>query len=160
MYIIYIISLPSLSLFASLPLLTYLSLLPSLSFTLLSLPLLPTLCFPPSTSHPLLPSFSLPLQLFVHNFVHGDLHPGNILVQDPSVDDPKLVLLDCGIATSLGPIDLENFHSVFTAIVKGEGAKVADLFLGVQQCDTVDEYRQEMADLVNTSIHNLNLKEV
>ena len=109
-----------------------------------------------STSFPSL--FSL--QLFVHNFVHGDLHPGNILVQDPSAEDPKLVLLDCGIATSLGQIDLENFHSVFTAIVRGEGAKVADLFLGVQQCPTVDEYRQAMADLVDTSIQKLNLKEV
>ena len=100
------------------------------------------------------------LQLFVHNFVHGDLHPGNILVQDPDVKDPKLVLLDCGIATSLGPIDLANFHSVFTAIVRGEGAKVADLFLGVQRCATVDEFRQDMADLVNMSIQKLNLREV
>ena len=74
--------------------------------------------------------------------------------------DPKLVLLDCGIATSLGPIDLANFHSVFTAIVRGEGAKVADLFLGVQRCATVDEFRQDMADLVNMSIQKLNLREV
>ena len=105
-------------------------------------------------------SLSLSLQLFVHNFVHGDLHPGNILVQDPNVDDPKIVLLDCGIATSLGQIDLENFHSVFTAIVKGEGSKVADLFLGMQKCATVDKYRQDMADLVDYSIKHLNLNEV
>ena len=106
------------------------------------------------------PFLSRSLQLFVHNFVHGDLHPGNILVQDPNVDDPKIVLLDCGIATSLGKIDLENFHSVFTAIVRGEGAKVADLFLGVQKCATVDKYRQDMADLVDYSVKHLNLSEV
>ena len=76
------------------------------------------------------------------------------------MDDPKLVLIDCGIATSLGQIDLENFHSVFTAIVRGEGAKVADLFLGVQTCATVDKYRQDMADLVDYSIQHLNLEEV
>lgn len=76
------------------------------------------------------------------------------------MEDPKLVLLDCGIATSLRPIDLENFHSVFTAIVKGEGARVADLFLGLQHCATVDEFRQAMADLVDTSVSRLNLKEV
>ena len=116
------------------------------------------LSFPLSLS--LSPSLPLSVQLFVHNFVHGDLHPGNILVQDPNVDDPKIVLLDCGIATSLGRIDLENFHSVFTAIVRGEGAKVADLFLGVQKCATVDKYRQDMADLVDYSVKHLNLSEV
>ncbi|CAB4060088.1 ADCK [Lepeophtheirus salmonis] len=35
--------------------------------------------------------------LFEHNFVHGDLHPGNILVSK----DEKLVVLDPGIATAL-----------------------------------------------------------
>lgn len=67
-------------------------------------------------------SCNLYFQVFIHNFVHGDLHPGNILVQDGRGGRgyPKLVLLDCGIATSLGRQDLENIKAVFTAIVKGE----------------------------------------
>ena len=60
------------------------------------------------------------LQVFIHNLVHGDLHPGNILVQDDGRGGNKLVLLDCGIATSLKKKDLENIKAVFTAIVNGE----------------------------------------
>ena len=98
--------------------------------------------------------------MFVHNFVHGDLHPGNILVQDPFTSDPKLVLVDCGIATSLGPVDFENFYKVFKAIVIGDGAKVADLLLGTQSCKTLTKYRQDMAELVDETIQHLNLREV
>lgn len=36
-------------------------------------------CFVKSSITP--PFFCLPFQVFVDNFVHGDLHPGNILVQ-------------------------------------------------------------------------------
>lgn len=97
--------------------------------------------------------------LFVYNFTHGDLHPGNILVQDASLDEPRLVLLDCGIATSLQPHDYDNFRQVFTAIVQGDGAKVADLFRGNQPCSNVEKYRQEMAELINSAIQRLNLKE-
>ena len=52
------------------------------------------------------------------SLVHGDLHPGNILVQD--THQPRLVLLDCGIATSLTPFDLLQMRALFTAIVKGD----------------------------------------
>ncbi len=100
-------------------------------------------------------------QLFVHNFVHGDLHPGNILVQDPSLDHPKMVLLDCGIATSLELSDWENLHCVFAAIVTGEGWKVADLFLNNKQtCATMDEYRRKVGKLVEIATRDLNLKKV
>ena len=59
---------------------------------------------------------ALSMQLFIHNFVHGDLHPGNILVQE--TQRPRLVLLDCGIATSLTQVDLMQMRALFTAIVK------------------------------------------
>jgi aarF domain-containing kinase len=36
--------------------------------------------------------------IFFDNFVHGDLHPGNMLVQfDEKTGEPRLVFLDCGI---------------------------------------------------------------
>ncbi len=98
--------------------------------------------------------------MFVHNFVHGDLHPGNILVQDPT-SHPTLVLIDCGIATSLGPVDFEKFHKVFKAIVTGDGETVADLILDGNTCLTHNQYRRDMADLVNEYLKsNLKLTEV
>ena len=97
----------------------------------------------------------------MHNFVHGDLHPGNVLVQDSSIKHPKLVFLDCGIATSLEPLDLVNLHCVFTAIVTGQGWKIADLFLNQKQtCATLDEFRRKVGELVDSATKDLSLKKV
>lgn len=79
------------------------------------------------------------LQIFVDNFVHGDLHPGNILVQGAAVAEPaavadvcdtlvlevrprplRLVLLDAGIVAELQSADMHNFRAVFTAVVQGQ----------------------------------------
>lgn len=78
------------------------------------------------------------VQVFVDNFVHGDLHPGNILVQAetpqdkttltdlwdtvvvstrPSPPPLQLVLLDAGIVAQLSEGDLRNLRAVFTAVV-------------------------------------------
>ncbi len=82
-------------------------------------------------------------QVFVDNFVHGDLHPGNILVQCGRGEGPEgqdratltdmcdtvvvsmrptppplqLVLLDAGIVAQLSEADQRNFRAVFTAVV-------------------------------------------
>ncbi|PNJ51991.1 ADCK2 isoform 4, partial [Pongo abelii] len=84
--------------------------------------------------------------IFVDNFVHADLHPGNILVQGadglsssqeaqlqqadicdtlvvavPSSLCPlRLVLLDAGIVAELQAPDLKNFRAVFMAVVMGQ----------------------------------------
>ncbi|GFR68025.1 AarF domain containing kinase 2 (Predicted) [Elysia marginata] len=123
--------------------------------------------------------------VFVNNFVHADLHPGNLLVQnmdtflsekqnkakdtslfreDETLDDyrlaPKeknclrLVLLDCGITSSLEPEDRKKFQEVFTAVVKGEGETVADLFLAksaVNNCKDPFTFRKEMAQLIKVA---------
>ncbi|XP_014669848.1 PREDICTED: uncharacterized aarF domain-containing protein kinase 2-like [Priapulus caudatus] len=116
--------------------------------------------------------------VFVDNFVHGDLHPGNILVQNADVfvseennqlvlvdicdtvvvnvrpvECPtRLVILDCGIASSLSEHDLDNLRAVFTAVVLGEGEKVANLFLEkAHECTDLEGYRTEMANIVDTA---------
>ena len=50
------------------------------------------------------------------------MHPGNILVQIPSnaSDKPILVILDCGVATSLSKNDWSMFFDLFNSIVKGD----------------------------------------
>ena len=45
--------------------------------------------------------------VFRHNFVHCDLHPGNILVSD--IDD-RLIILDPGLTASLSKNDMRNFR--------------------------------------------------
>ncbi|KAL6106429.1 adck2 [Pungitius sinensis] len=96
--------------------------------------------------------------VFIDNFVHGDLHPGNILVhcstEDAGVPGDargkttltdlwdtvvvsfrpdrrplQLVLLDAGIVTQLSSHDLANLKAVFTAVVLQQGERVAELLL-------------------------------
>ncbi|KAM8892509.1 putative aarF domain-containing protein kinase 2 [Spinachia spinachia] len=96
--------------------------------------------------------------VFIDNFVHGDLHPGNILVHcsadgagipgdahgkatltdlwdtvvvsfRPDRCPLQLVLLDAGIVTQLSDHDLANLKAVFTAVVLQQGERVAELLL-------------------------------
>uniref|UniRef100_G3NI61 ABC1 atypical kinase-like domain-containing protein n=1 Tax=Gasterosteus aculeatus aculeatus TaxID=481459 RepID=G3NI61_GASAC len=96
--------------------------------------------------------------VFIDNFVHGDLHPGNILVHcssegagvpgdahgkttltdlwdtvvvsfRPDRCPLQLVLLDAGIVTQLSNHDLANLKAVFTAVVLQQGERVAELLL-------------------------------
>ncbi|KAK3558811.1 hypothetical protein QTP86_028756 [Hemibagrus guttatus] len=117
--------------------------------------------------------------VFVDNFVHGDLHPGNILVQAdqgvsaqdkatltdlwdtvvvstrPSPPPLQLVLLDAGIVTQLSEGDLRNLRAVFTAVVLQQGERVAELILNharANECQDVPRFKKEMAELVNLAV--------
>ncbi|XP_053110729.1 uncharacterized aarF domain-containing protein kinase 2 isoform X2 [Hemicordylus capensis] len=121
--------------------------------------------------------------VFVDNFVHADLHPGNILVQgakqlsdrledlttvtdlfdtlilelQPPHSSLRLVLLDAGIVAELQGADLENFRAVFTAVVLGQGERVAELILHharANRCKDVERFKAEMADLVTKARSN------
>ncbi|XP_051007634.1 uncharacterized aarF domain-containing protein kinase 2 [Acomys russatus] len=115
--------------------------------------------------------------VFVDNFVHGDLHPGNILVQGadglspslqmqqqqenvcdtlvatiaPALCPLRLVLLDAGIVAELQASDLRNFRAVFLAVAMGQGHRVAELILHharANECKDVEKFKAEMATLV------------
>ncbi|TSK13439.1 hypothetical protein Baya_0313 [Bagarius yarrelli] len=117
--------------------------------------------------------------VFVDNFVHGDLHPGNILVQAdqgvssqdkatltdlwdtvlvsmrPSPPPLQLVLLDTGIVAQLSEGDLRNLRAVFTAVVLQQGERVAELILNhsrANECQDVPRFKREMAELVDFAV--------
>ncbi|XP_071787407.1 uncharacterized aarF domain-containing protein kinase 2-like [Asterias amurensis] len=115
--------------------------------------------------------------VFIDNFVHADLHPGNILVQgvDSFTGDTdnilkmedmcdtvvisvkprecplKLVMLDTGIVGQLNEFDRQNFRDVFMNVVLGKGEVVADLFLqhAIHKCPNESKFKTDMAELVN-----------
>ncbi|ELW68845.1 Putative aarF domain-containing protein kinase 2 [Tupaia chinensis] len=122
-------------------------------------------------------------EIFVDNFVHADLHPGNILVQGadglprsreaqlqqvdvcdtlvvavtPALRPLRLVLLDAGIVAELQAADLRNFRAVFMAVVMGQGQRVAELILQharASQCRDVEGFKAEMAALVSQARKN------
>lgn len=109
---------------------------------------------PPPPREPVSPLHSeiarLGLQMYLHmlmenNFVHSDLHPGNILVQMPDLGDQNgttaenvrdlahaydessseflksqhvnLVILDSGLVSTLTPVNRRNFLSLFGALI-------------------------------------------
>lgn len=81
------------------------------------------------------------------NFVHADLHPGNVLVKFPGykgdITDPEalcrayrvgchptLVFLDTGLVTELSRRDFTNFTDLFKALVfKADGALAGQLII-------------------------------
>ncbi|XP_045876550.1 uncharacterized aarF domain-containing protein kinase 2 isoform X2 [Meles meles] len=122
-------------------------------------------------------------EIFVDNFVHADLHPGNILVQgadglsksreaplqqmdvcdtlvvamSPAPCPLRLVLLDAGIVAELQAADLSNFRAVFMAVAMGQGQRVAELILHharASECRDVEAFKAEMATLVTQARKN------
>lgn len=68
--------------------------------------------------------------VFVDNFVHADLHPGNVLVREPDERDKyTVVFLDAGIAMSLDPRDKQNLTDLFKAVVLNDGYKAGVLMV-------------------------------
>jgi aarF domain-containing kinase len=64
--------------------------------------------------------------VFIDNFVHGDLHPGNIIVKTKG-GHFLMSVIDAGITVELRPEDRRNFLDLFRAIVFNEGREVGRL---------------------------------
>eukprot|EP01134_Creolimax_fragrantissima_P002336 CFRG2336T1 len=95
------------------------------------------------------------------NFVHGDLHPGNIIVRPPSASYPYVSLgfLDAGIVVELSEEDNRNFFSLFEAIAYGHGKHAGYLMLDnaeEEDCDNPEAFALEIAKLVGI-VHSSTL---
>jgi aarF domain-containing kinase len=112
--------------------------------------------------------------LFIDNFVHGDLHPGNILFQPTerrcnlndinNTDklDGKVVLLDCGLVAQLGPRDEQNFLDLMHAVITGKSMEVGKLMIERSRSppETVykpDEFCRKVAKLVDSTVTGKSL---
>mmetsp|Transcript_1281 Transcript_1281/g.3220 ORF Transcript_1281/g.3220 Transcript_1281/m.3220 type:complete len:295 (-) Transcript_1281:225-1109(-) len=83
--------------------------------------------------------------VFVDNFVHGDLQPGNVLMRAavaPVVEggnlkqqrqraatDYTIIFLDAGIVVSLEPNDRRNLRDLFKAVVLNDGYTAGSLMV-------------------------------
>jgi len=66
--------------------------------------------------------------IFLNDFVHGDLHPGNILVAG-KYPKLKLVLLDCGLVLEMGPAQHVNLVKVLGAFTRKDGRLAGQLMV-------------------------------
>jgi len=68
-------------------------------------------------------------QVFVHNFFHADMHPGNIFVNAEDPENPHYIAIDCAIVGSLTPEDQDYLARNLLAFFNRDYAQVAQLHL-------------------------------
>lgn len=107
--------------------------------------------------------------VFLDNFVHGDLHPGNIFVHPQTVahhtGKPHLTFIDAGIVTELTPQDRRNFVDLFYAIATGKGEAAGRLMIERardHQCEDSEGFCKGIARIVEeaTAGHHLQLGKI
>ncbi|CAB9514328.1 ABC1 family protein C21C3.03, mitochondrial [Seminavis robusta] len=76
--------------------------------------------------------------IFLHNFMHGDLHPGNVFI-DPK--RKKIVLFDVGIVTAYSDDDYENLVDILAALIRRQGRMAGRLMI-----DSSNRLLRESAD--------------
>lgn len=68
--------------------------------------------------------------IFFDNFIHGDLHPGNLMVKIHPNEDVSLQVLDCGIVySSQSEAEHNKLVEVCFAFMNHEGRKAAQLMV-------------------------------
>jgi ubiquinone biosynthesis protein len=68
-------------------------------------------------------------QVFVHNFFHADMHPGNIFVDVTNPASPRYIAVDCAIIGSLTPGDQAYLARNLLAFFNQDYRQVARLHL-------------------------------
>ncbi|KAK6149836.1 hypothetical protein DH2020_017361 [Rehmannia glutinosa] len=96
--------------------------------------------------------------LLVDNFVHADMHPGNILVRVARSKSsrkklfktkPHVVFLDVGMTAELSKNDRINLLEFFKAVARRDGQTAAECTLRLsrkQNCPEPEAYIQEMKE--------------
>ncbi|KAH0694945.1 hypothetical protein KY285_022042 [Solanum tuberosum] len=80
--------------------------------------------------------------IFVHGFLRGDLHPGNILVSPEGKNGFSLVLLDFGICKQLNEDFRLKYCELWEALVVKDSAKIQENILVLES--TQDALQEEL----------------
>ncbi|CAE7588155.1 ADCK2, partial [Symbiodinium microadriaticum] len=72
--------------------------------------------------------------IFDDNFIHGDLHPGNLLLNGNQDEPGRLTVLDTGLCTELKPQDRKNLLLLFKAVLDRDGSQVGRLIVEKSRC--------------------------
>ncbi len=99
--------------------------------------------------------------IFEDGYFHGDLHPGNILIEPTG----QIVLIDFGLVGRLTPQQREHILDVLVGIARQDYHLVARVFfeLGIKQPGVVYDlpaFERDVVDLMERYISNRTLQEV
>lgn len=96
--------------------------------------------------------------LLVDNFMHADMHPGNILVRVPKhkssqkrifKSKPHVIFLDVGMTAELSQNDKLNLLEFFKAVARRDGSSAAQCTLNLskkQNCPNPDAFIKEVKE--------------
>lgn len=101
--------------------------------------------------------------VFLDNFIHADMHPGNIVCRPlPGGDEVALCFIDAGLTVELGAADQMNLVSLFRAVTVNDGPAVGHLLIdksrspeGVVDADGFVQGITKLVDAVHA--HGLHL---
>jgi ubiquinone biosynthesis protein len=82
--------------------------------------------------------------VFLHGFVHADLHPGNVRFLAPG----RIVLLDLGLVGQLDDDDRLSFAGLLYALSTGDGVSVARIFYDSAPHTNVPDYAAYEREIV------------
>jgi aarF domain-containing kinase len=92
--------------------------------------------------------------IFFDNFVHGDLHPGNVMVQFTPSGEPRFVFLDCGlIFQAKSEEEHQTLIDICLAFMRHDGMKAGKLM--VQKKEREEELRAKLSRASNAYTHDL-----
>ncbi|KAH0944567.1 hypothetical protein HN011_002009 [Eciton burchellii] len=121
--------------------------------------------------------------VFKDNFIHCDLHPGNILVEkivpkssllnifrrvinpDYVANNPRLIILDCGLVVSLNDRCRQNLRNVFYAVLMGNGEMAAQYILehSSHKASDPDGFKNSLKNILKSHLQtplNVNVSTV
>lgn len=92
--------------------------------------------------------------LLINNFLHSDLHPGNIMLRQKAGRAPVLVLVDAGMVDVLSAQERAAFVGLFQAMGEGDGAAAAGALLecgsGPPDAARDDAFKASLAKLFDS----------
>lgn len=106
---------------------------------------------PPARSSLALLGLNTWCQMLLHdNFIHGDMHPGNILVDCSDVTFPRIYLIDVGLTQQLTTEEAAVSHDLMEAFVKWNANQCSDSIwkmAGLQRYADKEAFFKRMRDL-------------
>ena len=103
--------------------------------------------------------------VFDDNFIHADLHPGNVIFQQQhqqqhqqhqqhGANEWQLSFIDAGLVAQLQPEDRKNFIDLFAAVVTNDGVRVGELMVersrgGGVDCPDREGFARQIGELVH-----------